>query len=97
MAVEKRLRRLRRIGLQKTGVRLRQLEAEHMQLHPHAADDADALAEIDLRMARRVSERHRTSLASVTASAARSPSPPCSRRRNRARPAAARLGAGGDL
>ena len=29
-----------------------------MQLHPHTADDADAFAEIDLRMARRVRERH---------------------------------------
>ena len=58
MAVEKRLRRLRRIGLDEAGVRMRQVEAEHMQLHPHAADDADAFAKIDLRVTRRMSERH---------------------------------------
>ena len=58
MAVEKSLRRLRRIGLDEAGVRVRQVEAEHMQLHPHAADDRDAFAEIDLRVTRRMRERH---------------------------------------
>ena len=56
--IEKSLGRLRRIGLDETGVRLRQVEAEDMQLHAHAADDADAFAEVDLRMARRMGERH---------------------------------------
>ena len=37
---------------------MRQVEAEHMQLHPHAADDADAFAKIHLRVTRRMSERH---------------------------------------
>ena len=58
MAVETRLRRLRRIGLDEASVGVRQVEAEHMQLHPRAADDRDAFAEIDLRVARRMRERH---------------------------------------
>jgi hypothetical protein len=41
----------------KTGVRLRQVETKRMQLHAHAADDADAFAEIDLRVAGRMDER----------------------------------------
>jgi hypothetical protein len=41
----------------KTGVRLRQVETKHMQLHAHAADDADAFAEIDLRVAGQMDER----------------------------------------
>jgi hypothetical protein len=49
---------LRRIGLGEAGVRLRQVETKHTQLHAHAADDADAFAEIDLRMARRMGQRH---------------------------------------
>src|ERR1700730_17247728 len=57
MAVEKGLCRLRRIGLDEAGVRLRQVETKHMQLHAHAADDADAFAEIDLRVAGRMGER----------------------------------------
>src|ERR1700737_2597712 len=44
--------------LDEAGVRMRQVEAEHMQLHPYAADDANAFAEIDLRMARRMGQRH---------------------------------------
>jgi hypothetical protein len=39
------------------GVRLRQVETKHMQLHAHAADNADAFAEIDLRVAGRMDER----------------------------------------
>ena len=58
MAVQKGLRRLRRIGLDETGVRMRQVEAEDVQLHPHAADDADALAEVDLSVSRRMGQRH---------------------------------------
>src|ERR1700730_8030283 len=41
----------------KTGVRLRQVETKRMPLHAHAADDADAFAEIDLRVAGRMDER----------------------------------------
>src|ERR1700730_5924705 len=47
-----------KLPFDETGVRLRQVEAEDMQLHAHAADDADAFAEVDLRMARRMGERH---------------------------------------
>src|SRR3984893_8885740 len=56
--VKKSFRRLRRIGLDDAGVRMRQVEAEHMQLHPYAADDTNAFAEVDLRMARRMGQRH---------------------------------------
>src|SRR6202040_2489282 len=56
--VKKSFRRLRRIGLDEAGVRMRQVEAEHMQLHAYAADDAKAFAEIDLRMARRMGQWH---------------------------------------
>src|SRR3981081_3576638 len=59
--IEKSLGRLRRIGLDETGVRLRQVEAEDMQLHANAADDADAFAEVELRVARRMGERPKTS------------------------------------
>ena len=38
-------------------VRLRQVETKHRQLPAHAADDADAFAEIDLRVAGRMGER----------------------------------------
>src|SRR5580700_332052 len=44
-----------------TSVRLRsfkQVETKHTQLHAHAADDAKAFAEVDLRMARRMGQRH---------------------------------------
>ena len=59
MAVKKGFRRLRRIGLEETGVRMRKVEAENVQLHPHAADDANAFAEIDLSVARRMGERNK--------------------------------------
>ena len=36
------------MGLDETGVRLRQVETKHMQLGAHPADDTDAFAEIDL-------------------------------------------------
>jgi hypothetical protein len=55
MAVEKRLRRFCRIGLDGADVGVRQVEAEHMQLHPHAANHADAFAKIDLSLTRPVS------------------------------------------
>jgi hypothetical protein len=51
MAVEKRFRRLCRIGLDGADVGVRQVEAEHMQLHPHT----DAFAKIDLSVNRPVS------------------------------------------
>src|SRR5580658_3603407 len=38
---------------------MRKVEAENVQLHPHAADDANAFAEIDLSMARRMGERNK--------------------------------------
>src|SRR6202022_3270835 len=57
--IKKSFRRLRRIGLDEAGVRKRQVEAEHMQLHPYAADDAKAFAEVDLRMARRMGKAPR--------------------------------------
>jgi hypothetical protein len=56
--VQKGFRGLRQIGLDEAGVRLQQVETKHTQLHAHAADDADAFAEIDLRMARRMGQRH---------------------------------------
>src|SRR3977135_4063503 len=56
--VKKSFRRLRRIGLDEAGVRMRQGGAEHMQLHPITADDANAFAEVDLRMATRMGQRH---------------------------------------
>jgi hypothetical protein len=37
---------------------MRQVETKHAQLHAHPADDADAFAEIDLRMARRMGQWH---------------------------------------
>ena len=37
---------------------MRQVEAQDMQLHPYAADDTNAFAEVDLRMARRMGQRH---------------------------------------
>jgi hypothetical protein len=43
MAVEKRLHRLRRIGLDKVGLWMRQVEAD-MQLHCSATNDGDAFA-----------------------------------------------------
>src|SRR3984893_15525374 len=56
--VKQSFRRHRQIALDEAGVRMRQVEAEHMQLHPYAADDAKAFAEVDLRMARRMGQRH---------------------------------------
>src|SRR3977135_1605700 len=49
--VKKSFRRLRRIGLDEAGVRMGQVEAEHTQLHAHAADDANAFAKGGLRRA----------------------------------------------
>ena len=57
--VEKGFRGLRRIGLDEAGVRVRQVEAEHMQLHRHATNHADAFAKINLRMAWRMGKRNK--------------------------------------
>ncbi len=43
MAIQECLRRLCRVGLDEAGIRVRQVEAEHVQLHPHAADHPNAL------------------------------------------------------
>ena len=58
MPVQEGLRRLRRIGLHEAGVRLRQVHAEEVDLPAHAADHADRLAKIHLRMAGRMRQRH---------------------------------------
>ena len=39
-------------------MRMRQVEAEYIQLHPHVANEGDAFAKIDLRVARRTSEQN---------------------------------------
>ena len=58
MPVAERLGRLGRIRLDEEGVRLRQRHCEVVQLAPYAADHADSLAEVDLRVPRRVRQRH---------------------------------------
>ena len=58
VSVEEGLRRLRRIGLHEAGVRLRQIHAEEMNLLAHPANHAHRFAEIHLRMARRMRQRH---------------------------------------
>ena len=50
MAVAEGFRPLSRIGHHKAGVGVRQVEREEMDLALDAADDADRLAEIGLRM-----------------------------------------------
>ena len=59
MAVEKGFRRLRRIGLHEGRIRMRQIHEEHVHLLPDAADHADRLAEIHLRVAGRMRQRHK--------------------------------------
>ena len=58
VAVAEGFRRLRRIGHHEAGVRVRQVEREEVDLALHAADDADRLAEVGLRMPRRMHQRH---------------------------------------
>ena len=58
MPVEKSLRGLPRIRLHETGVGVRQVHAEEMDLLTNAADGGDRLAEVDLGVARRMSQRH---------------------------------------
>src|SRR5665811_213551 len=56
--VEEGLRRLRWIGLHETSVRLRQIHAKEMKLLAYPANHAYRFAEIYLRMARRMRQRH---------------------------------------
>jgi hypothetical protein len=56
--VEKGLGTLGRIGLDEAGVRVRQVEAEEVDLAALASDHRHRLAEVDLRMAGRMDERH---------------------------------------
>ena len=58
VTVEERLRRLLGIGLHEAGIRLRQVQAEEMDLLAHPTDHCDSLAKIHLRVARRVSQGH---------------------------------------
>jgi len=58
MTVEKRLRRLRRVGLHERRVRLRHVHAEEVDLPPDAADHANRLAKVDLRVAGGMGEWH---------------------------------------
>ena len=57
MAVEEGLDPLGRVGLDEAGVRVRQVEAEEVDLLPDAADHRHRLAEVDLGMAGRMGER----------------------------------------
>ena len=58
VAVDPGLGRRRRIGPHKAGVTVRQVHDEEMRLLLHAADDHHRLAEIGLRMPRRMRQRH---------------------------------------
>ena len=58
VAIEKRLRRLGGIGLHERRIRMRQIHVEHVHLLTHPADHADRFSEIDLRVPRRMDERH---------------------------------------
>ena len=59
MPVEKGLGPLGRVGLEETGIRVWQVEAEEVDLLPNAADHRHRLAEIGLGMTRRVSQRYK--------------------------------------
>ena len=59
MAVAERFGRLRRIGDNETGVRVRQVKSKKVDLALHAADDAEGLAKIHLSVTRRVGQRHK--------------------------------------
>jgi len=50
--------RLARIRFHKARIRLRQVQAEEVDLLPHTADHRDRFAKIDLPVARRVRQRH---------------------------------------
>ena len=57
VAVEEGLEPLGRVGLDEAGVRVRQVEAEEVDLLPDAPDHRERLAEVDLGVAGRVGER----------------------------------------
>jgi hypothetical protein len=56
--VQKGLDPLGRVGFDKAGIRVRQVQAEKVDLLPHAADHRHRLAEIGLGMTGRVGQRH---------------------------------------
>jgi hypothetical protein len=58
VAVEEGLDPLGRVGLDEAGVRVRQVEAEEMDLLPDTPDHRHRLAEVRLGMAGRMGERH---------------------------------------
>ena len=67
MPVQKRLGGLRRIGLDEAAVAVGQVDDEAVGLLLHAADDHQGLAEVALRVARRVGQRdeHLPGLAAI--------------------------------
>ena len=58
MPVQEGLDPLGRIGLQEAGIRVRQVEAEEVDLLPHAADHRHRLAEISLGMTGWMGQRY---------------------------------------
>ena len=58
VAVEESLDPLRRVGLDEAGIRVRQVEAEEVDLLPDTTDHRHRLAEVDLGVAKRMGERH---------------------------------------
>jgi hypothetical protein len=56
--VEKGLGPLGRVGLEETGIRVRQVEAEEVDLLPHAADYRHRFAKVGLGMTGRVGQRY---------------------------------------
>ena len=58
VAVDPGLGRRRRIATHEAGVAVRQVHDEEMRLLPHPADDHQRLAEIGLRIPRRMRQRH---------------------------------------
>src|SRR6202521_4418870 len=85
MPVKKGFRRLRRIGLDETGVRMRQVEAENMQLHPHAADSRQRIRRSRPERGPVDERAVRKPRAIASAPAERNPSRRYSRRHSRAR------------
>jgi hypothetical protein len=58
MPVAESFCRLRRVGHNEAGVRVRQIEREEMDLALNATDDPDRLPEVGLRVPRRMHQRH---------------------------------------
>ena len=90
MAVQEGLGGFPRIGLHEAGIRLRQIQAEEVDLLANAADHCQRLPEIHLAVARRVGQRHERLPCSRPADPHVIASPRCSRRESHARPAASR-------